>query len=586
MLKTLYRKYLSSFADHPLATDIQWERHNLFMTEVGSRMISAVIGAALVGAMFYKSAPMSSILIWFGGICFVGINSWLLIRYHKRHPEPEHSTRNLAYVRRWHWLNLYQAAIWGLLWALTPFLFFPDASNIQVLSVLMMVVVLSSTPSITMGCYPDIYITFLTPVFFSFGFPLFNIDFGEEWLPAVTPPLTWVSLVVFSIMIHRTHMESIVLRLEHRRNELMEQDKNNAKTRFIAVASHDLRQPVQAARLYAEAMANNPAVVTKDIIGKLNASLLSASQLLDRLLDISRIDAGVVNVNRDTVFLPTFVEQLVATHSVMAKQKGLELVSEVEAVSVYCDAAILMEIIDNVLTNAIRYTAQGRVVISGQREKGKIRLRVSDTGIGMTPVQVRDAFEEFVQVADCPDDTGQGMGLGLPIVKRLCNLHNIEFRLDSDKGRGTCFSLWLDETATLEDLPTPPSRIKDLQQLKVLLVDDEESVRDALSVLLVGEQHDVWAAESIPEAMTMLTDEGLVPDLLITDDRLPGGFGAKDVIRTVRGECGADLPAMIITGNTDPKRIQELKALEAPVLFKPVSGANILGALEALRKQG
>ncbi len=170
MLKTLYRKYLSSFADHPLATDIQWERHNLFMTEVGSRMISAVIGAALVGAMFYKSAPMSSILIWFGGICFVGINSWLLIRYHKRHPEPEHSTRNLAYVRRWHWLNLYQAAIWGLLWALTPFLFFPDASNIQVLSVLMMVVVLSSTPSITMGCYPDIYITFLTPVFFSFGF--------------------------------------------------------------------------------------------------------------------------------------------------------------------------------------------------------------------------------------------------------------------------------------------------------------------------------------------------------------------------------------------------------------------------------
>ena len=523
MLNTLYKKYLSSFSDHPLATDIQWERHRLFMTEVGSRMIGAVIAALLVGLMFYRSAPLESLLIWFAAITFVGLNSWALIRYHHCRPEPEHSRHNLAYTRRWHWLNLYQAAIWGILWAMTPFLFFPEASDIQVLSVLMVVVVLSSTPSVTMGCYPDIYITFLTPVFFSFSWHIFNMDFGEEWLPSVTPPLTWISLVVFSIMIHRTHMESIILRLEHRRNELAEQDKNDAKTRFIAVASHDLRQPVQAARLYAEAMANHPEIITGDLISRLNSSLHSASHLLDRLLDLSRIDAGAVNVNRETIFLPAFIEQLVATHSVHARQKGLRLETDIASVSVHCDGSILMEIIDNVLTNAIRYTLQGKVTISAERDKQKILLRVSDTGIGMTPSQVNDAFEEFVQVADCPDDTGQGMGLGLPIVKRLCSLHQLAFRLNSAKGQGSCFSVWLDETATLEGLTAPAAASQVSQSLRILLVDDEEAVRDALSLLLVSEQHDVWTAADIPQALNMVKEDGLVPDLLITDDRLPGG---------------------------------------------------------------
>ena len=215
LLRKLKNEFLPPINEHPLAEDLQWERHNLFMAEVGSRMVGSVIVACIVGLMFYSSATANALLTWFSGILFVAVNSWFLIRWHYR---SDHENRSLSYVRTWHWVNLYLSVIWGIFWALTPFLFFPDASQIQILSLLLLVVVASSMPSVTMGCYPDIYITFLTPVFFSFSWHLLSVDFGGEILPLIIAPLTWMMLVLFSIVIHRTHMSrsfsvsSIVMR--------------------------------------------------------------------------------------------------------------------------------------------------------------------------------------------------------------------------------------------------------------------------------------------------------------------------------------------------------------------------------------
>ncbi|QIZ85342.1 hybrid sensor histidine kinase/response regulator [Bermanella marisrubri] len=578
LIETIKTRLSSGWESHPLAQEIQWERHNLFMKEVGSRMVTSVIGAVLVGMMFYSSSSIEILWLWFSAITFVALNSFFIIRYHHKNP-PENQGRNdLQYVRIWHWLNLYLSIIWGILWALTPFLFFPDASQVQVLSVLMLVVVLVSTPSVTMGCYPDIYITFLTPVFYSFGWHLLDVDFGDEWLPIIIAPFTWVSLVVFSIMIHRTHMEAIILRLEHHSSEKLALRRNQAKTRFIAVASHDLRQPIQAARLYAEAMQANSQLRNDDTVNRLTDSLHSASGLLDRLLDISKIDAGVVELHKTVQPIDALLQRLISTHSIQAEQKNLKLLSDITSTHANVDANIVSEILDNLLTNAIRYTHKGSIHLNAYKKDDQIIIEVLDSGVGMTRLQIDEAFEEFVQFENHVLTPTQGMGLGLPIVKRLCTLHEIELTIDSEIEKGTCVRLSLPASDVKQLKPEIEPIPSTQRNLRILLVEDEEQVADAMSAVLVSVNHDVSLATSLDEVQQTLTLDWL-PHVLITDDRLADGKDALDVIALVKKSL-PDISIIVITGNTSPERLQVLRNSGLTVLFKPVSSKAIYEALD------
>ncbi len=474
--------------------------------------------------------------------------------------------------------------IWGIFWALTPFLFFPDASQIQILSLLLLVVVASSMPSVTMGCYPDIYITFLTPVFFSFSWHLLSVDFGGEILPLIIAPLTWMMLVLFSIVIHRTHMESIILRLEHRNAQELADERTAAKTRFIAVASHDLRQPVQAARLYAEAMLSNPGMRNQETSEKLARSLSSASHLLDRLLDISKLDAGVLEVNCQTIRVQKVLNEISAVHSVHAMEKDIHLRVEGEPCLVSADRSILIEILDNVIGNAVRYTEQGEVTLSAHSSGGSVCLTVKDTGQGIPKSKQAIVFEEFVQLDSGPKvvSGSAGMGLGLPIVKRLCELHAIPFEFESEVGVGTSFRFYLprafDDGIDTSDEYT----LRTQAPLRILVIDDEPQITDSLSMILVAAGHDVEVAHNMQQLRDVLTSERFIPQLILSDDRLPGNLASGDMIEEVNSHLGRPVPAIIMTGNTSPERIQALKASGYPVLFKPVSNAEITSAIKRL----
>lgn len=585
IVRSFLDEYLPSWSEHPQGEEIQWERHNLFMAEVGSRMIGSVIIAAIVGAMFAGTVPIATSVIWFSGMAFVGLNSWILIGWYNRTAA---SATGLKYVRLWHWINLYLSVIWGIFWALTPFLFFPDASPIEIMSLLLIVVVMSSMPSVTMGCYPDIYVTFLTPVFFSFSWHIFSVDFGGEVLPVIIAPLTWVMLVLFSIIIHRTHMEAIVLRLEQRLAKEKADEKTDAKTRFIAVASHDLRQPIQAARLYAEAMLSDSRMLTESTATKLSRSLISASSLLDRLLDISKMDAGVMSVNKQSISVRQVVEEVSAIHSAHASEKGIALTFSCDDVYVSADHNILIEILDNILSNAVRYTSDGEIKISTDVQSGEVCIIITDTGCGIPSDRLALVFEEFYQVADGGGTTGatgttgptcnsgKGMGLGLPIVKRLSQLHNMRYELNSEAGKGTEFRAYL--PSALQPVPAQESQqpLPASEPLRILIVDDEPEITDALSLILVSHGHDVWAANSLEEVEGVLIRSGVQPDLLITDDRLPHGNRSDDVLRIVYHHCSDNTPVIIMTGNTSPDRIKSLQTSGIPILFKPVGSDALL----------
>lgn len=577
LVKRLKDEFLPAIDKHPLAEEIHWERHSLFMAEVGSRMVGSVIVACIVGLMFYSSATSTALLTWFSGILFVAVNSWLLIRLHYR---SDHRQRSASYIRKWHWINLYLSVIWGIFWALTPFLFFPDASQIQILSLLLLVVVASSMPSVTMGCYPDIYITFLTPVFFSFSWHLLSVDFGGEVLPLIIAPLTWLMLVLFSVVIHRTHMESIILRLEHRKAHQAADERTAAKTRFIAVASHDLRQPVQAARLYAESMLTNSNMRTQDTAEKLARSLTSASSLLDRLLDISKLDAGVMEVHKEDFSVSKLLKEISAVHSAHALEKGLQLqVLDIDGY-LYADRGVLTEILDNIIANAVRYTDSGSVTVSAEKVGTEIQISVTDTGCGIPPEKQDLVFEEFVQLESSEGLGGEsGMGLGLPIVHRLCNLHELRYDLESEVGKGTTFRIFV---AASENKFVPADRNTkrvEIPPLRIMVVDDDPLITDALSMLLVSEGHDVWVCHSLSRVKSTACENRFLPDLVITDDRLPGSVTSTEVRQTIKGEFDRHIPIIVMTGNTSPERIQELRASGCPLLFKPVGADELMNTV-------
>ena len=544
-------------------------------------MIGSVIMATLIGAMFFSVVPLSISVAWFSGIVFVGLNSWVIIR---RYRANDVSAPDLGAVRLWHALNLYLSVIWGIFWALTPFFFFPDASPIEILSLLLIVVVMSSMPSITMGCYPDIYITFLTPVFFSFSWHLLSVDFGGEALPLIIAPLTWVMLVIFSILIHKTHMESIILRLEYRNAQKQADERTNAKTRFIAVASHDLRQPVQAARLYAEAMLSDGKSSAFGTTEKLTQSLALASQLLDRLLDISKLDAGFLDVNRSPISLHRVLNEVAAVHSVQASQKGLYLRVQGESYWVNADSSILVQILDNIISNAVRYTERGGITINVERLNDDIAVSIEDSGVGIPKEKHSVVFEEFVQLdsVSMGGDDPTGMGLGLSIVRRLCELHHIPFDFESDTEIGTSFRLFL----PLTDV-SPPSQSeiypsRESNNLRIMLIDDEVQITDALSMILVSEGHDVEVANDFQQLKELLFAESFSPQLVLVDDRLPGNYTSEDVISEIHSHFKKTIPVIIMTGNTSPEKIKALKSSGFCILFKPVSKNQILAAISDL----
>lgn len=575
-----------SYKNHPLVTRIQWERHHLFTQEVGPRMVASAIVAAVLGLLFVDRVSRGELLLWFGGTLFVALNSWYLLRRSGQVAAPQSSSRNLDYVNRWHWKNLYLALIWGILWGAVPFIFLQGASDIQVLSVLMLVVVMCSIPSVTMGCYPDIYITFLTPVFFSFTFRILAIDFGGEWLPVVIAPLSWCLLVVFSLMVHRTYMESIVLRLEYHDAQDKAIRADDAKTRFLAAASHDLRQPLQAASLYLSAVDQHEMNdKNRDLLQRMRSSIDSTNSLLSQLLDVSTLDAQAIQPDIQVANLSLVLKGVQNAFAPLARQKNLRLTVATPDIYALFDPVLLAQVIRNLVGNSIKYTEKGSVSIEIDVRSDWVYVNIRDTGRGIAQQYHGRIFDDFYQLENPGRQSAKGVGLGLAIVKRLCHLQNIPLTLESAEGKGTCISLRLPLSAAppqAEVTPLAADVEKSLAGVCVLLVDDDQGVLDAMSGIMVSWDMDVWTASGMQELNDTLASMPACPDVIITDDRLGGGERSSDVLARLQQAC-QDVAVVVLTGNTAPEDVRRLKEQGYPVLHKPVSAEELKTVLQGVR---
>jgi PAS domain S-box-containing protein len=354
------------------------------------------------------------------------------------------------------------------------------------------------------------------------------------------------------------------------------EDASRAKSRFLAAASHDLRQPIQALNLLnSVAKKHITDQAHLGIIEKQQKSLDSMSKLLNALLDISKLEAGMVKPDISDCAVQEIFDELRVEFEGQAETKGLEFVIEPCGDVARSDPRLLAQILENFISNAIRYTHEGLVRLRcHHHRKAFIQLDVLDTGLGISPDEIGSIFDEFHQ-ANTSASRPEGLGLGLSIVKRTADLLGCYVEVHSKPGEGSVFSVFVPE-GELAMIPEPlASTTTDsiLATGLVLIVDDEPAVLDATSMLLKIEGFEVLIAASESEALKCVSVR--TPDLLITDYHLREGKTGVEVIRSVRQKVSACVPVILVSGDTSDAIV--LNDLEnTSFLTKPVNTDKLM----------
>ena len=344
---------------------------------------------------------------------------------------------------------------------------------------------------------------------------------------------------------------------------------NAAKTKFLAAASHDLRQPMQALSMYASVLEERVADADAlRVVHGVQLSVRTLEHLFDGVLDISKIESGVIKPTVVGFALMPLIERVVEAEIPIAALKKLELRVVRTSACVRSDPALLERMLKNLVTNAIRYTARGKIVI-GCRRVGDARLRldVVDSGIGIPLQEQERIFDDYYQLEGA---SAQGLGLGLPIVKSLGGLLGHAVTVRSAVGRGSVFSIELERT---EDSPAPAcadsSPLPPLQGIKVVLVDDDVEIRDSMRLLLESWGCRYVGAATLAEAEQQLRTQRMTPDALIVDYRLGDTMTGLQVIERLRARFGEALPALVITGTPNAALVQQQFA-GIPCVTKPI----------------
>ncbi|MDQ2101893.1 hybrid sensor histidine kinase/response regulator [Azospirillum isscasi] len=356
-----------------------------------------------------------------------------------------------------------------------------------------------------------------------------------------------------------------------------------AKTKFLAAASHDLRQPVQSLFFFAHALSDrlngHPA---SPLLASMSESLNGLRTLLDSLLDVSRLDAGVVTPAVTEFALGPLLHRLADEYRGRAEEAGIALRLVPTSAWTRSDPALVERILRNLVENAIRYTESGRVLIGCRRTGNGLRIEVLDTGIGIPEDQREEVFVEFSQLANPERDRRKGLGLGLAIVRRLAGLLGHGVTLRSEPGRGSAFGLTVPSVAARPVMKTcrPASQpAANGSKGLVVVVEDDAIILLSMRTMLEEWGYEVVAAVSADEAVGTLTSLGQRPDMIVADYRLREGRTGLQAIRDIYGVCGVRVPALVLTGDTDPARIAEVQQSGHRLLHKPVAPEALRDAL-------
>ncbi|MEO6291058.1 MAG: ATP-binding protein, partial [Burkholderiaceae bacterium] len=377
-------------------------------------------------------------------------------------------------------------------------------------------------------------------------------------------------------LLKRLRLETVIAE-EARKEAVL---ANIAKSRFLAAASHDLRQPIHAQGLFLEVLARTQLDAQQRVLlANARAATSSSADMLNTLLDFSRIEAGVIEPQIQAFRIQPLLNKIEREFEPQADAKGLAYRSRETPLVVRSDPALIELILRNLVSNAINYTERGGLLVVCRQHQHQAWLEVWDTGIGISPAHQALVFQEFHQLGNPERDRRKGLGLGLAIVDGLTRQLGHTLKLRSTLHRGSVFRLSLPlDKITLPAEPDIMDPHKNaVLNARVLVIDDDETVRSGMLHLLRDWGCECVAAESLEEALELARKQA--PDLVISDYRLREQCTGIDAIAALRGLLGKDLPALLITGDTASDRLWEARASGIPLLHKPVSPSQLYRGL-------
>lgn len=550
---------------------------------------NAVVGGATIYGL-WNIVPHTALIVWGTAMLAVLIVRIALTIVYRRFESVSPSPA-------WGWAFAAGSGVSGILWGAAGVFLFPADSLTYQLFILFVLMGMGAGSTTSLTAFMPAFYVFLPTALIPIGIMLIQ---RHESVHVALGIMTFTYVAALSFYgrgINRALRESLSLRFEN--VELVQalsaqrdaaERANIAKSRFLAAASHDLRQPLQSLALFTSALEEwirYPEV--SKIVGNITTSVRALEQLFNALLDISRLDAGVLQPHRRHFYLNELCRRLANDYAVEAAHKGLAFSCAACTHVVQSDPALLERILRNFISNALRYTASGEVRVDCALAGESLRIDVIDTGVGIPTDQHRAIFSEFYQLGNPERDRNKGLGLGLAIVDRVARLLGHAIAVESTPGRGSRFSVTVplgDAAHIAVEAAAPDVAVTDIVGMRVLVIDDEVSVREGMQALLQQWGCVVALAGSADEALAAARALGAAPDALITDYRLRDERTGAQAIDRLQRELGVTMPALIITGDTAPERLREAQASGHRLLHKPVQPAMLRAFLRNARKAG
>ena len=363
-----------------------------------------------------------------------------------------------------------------------------------------------------------------------------------------------------------------------------------AKSRFLATASHDLRQPLHALGLFVAQLRGNQRVEERNkIITRIESALSAMNELFNALLDVTKLDAGVLTPALTDFPVAELLKRVETTFGESARQKGLSLAIVDSRAWIRSDFILLERVVANFVSNAIRYTKHGSVLVGCRREGSDLRIEVWDTGHGIPEDQRQNVFGEFYRLKSA-DGTQSGFGLGLAIVDRLSRLLHHPVHVHSTVGKGSCFSVTVKTVGASAQVIKPAvrtaaARLPLSEDKFVVVIDNDPMVLEAMSGLLRRWRCQVITAETSDAALKELGDSATLPDLIISDYHLSDGKTGIDAIAQLRAALGTAIPAFLMSGDVNAGPLQAAQETGFPLLHKPVEPMTLRATLMQITKK-
>ena len=555
-----------------------------------TNIMASVAASFALSLAFWDVISHTVVISWFS-LMLASQSARLALRlYYNKKFDPKNAKQFATYFTA-------GAALSGIIWGASGVVFFPQGETAFQLFLAATLFGMGTGSVITNSAYLPAVFAFFPTSIIPLSAALFYSPETIHISLGIMLVVALMALSYFAVVNNRGLIETLRLRFENvdlvkqlQEQKLEAEQANIAKSRFLAAASHDLRQPLHALTLFTSVLNESiqyPKV--RKVVDQITASVDALQSLFNALLDISQLDAGVIQVEKTDFYLQPLLDKLSNDFGPLAKEKGLRIICPACPYAVHSDMAQLEQILRNYVSNAIRYTDSGDIKVTCKADGTNITIYVIDTGLGIAQEDQKIIFEEFQQLSNPERDRSKGLGLGLAIVQRTAKLLDHPINVESHSGKGSTFSVRVPQAHSIEDAKVGTTDFKQNTQPEenelIIVIDDEAQIREGMQSLLQQWGYVVICASDKEEALAQLEQQDHTPAGIVADYRLREHKTGIEVIQAICAKYEQKIPALIVTGDTSTNELREVNSSGFQVLHKPVAPLKLRAFLRHLQLQ-